>query len=32
MKITVESIVKAPVDKVWRAYTTPGHQAMEHSI
>ena len=23
MKITVESIVKAPVDKVWRAYTTP---------
>lgn len=23
MKITVETIVKAPVAKVWRAYTTP---------
>jgi uncharacterized protein YndB with AHSA1/START domain len=23
MKITVETIVKAPVDKVWSAYTTP---------
>jgi uncharacterized protein YndB with AHSA1/START domain len=23
MKITVETIVKAPIDKVWRAYTTP---------
>jgi uncharacterized protein YndB with AHSA1/START domain len=23
LKLTVESIVKAPVDKVWRAYTTP---------
>jgi uncharacterized protein YndB with AHSA1/START domain len=23
MKITVESIVKAPIAKVWRAYTTP---------
>ncbi len=24
MKITVETIVKAPVAKVWSAYTTPG--------
>ena len=23
MKITVETIVKAPIDQVWRAYTTP---------
>ena len=23
MKITVETIVKAPIEKVWRAYTTP---------
>ncbi len=23
MKITVETLVKAPVDAVWRAYTTP---------
>jgi uncharacterized protein YndB with AHSA1/START domain len=23
MKITVEAIVKAPIDKVWSAYTTP---------
>ena len=23
MKITVETIVKAPVSKVWSAYTTP---------
>jgi uncharacterized protein YndB with AHSA1/START domain len=23
MKITVETIVAAPIDKVWRAYTTP---------
>jgi uncharacterized protein YndB with AHSA1/START domain len=23
MKITVETIIKAPVDKVWSAYTTP---------
>ncbi|MFM9938999.1 MAG: SRPBCC family protein [Hyphomicrobiaceae bacterium] len=25
MKITVETQVKAPVDTVWRAYTTPEH-------
>ena len=24
MKITVETTVSAPIDKVWRAYTTPG--------
>jgi uncharacterized protein YndB with AHSA1/START domain len=23
MKISIETLVKAPVDKVWRAYTTP---------
>lgn len=25
MKITVETIVKAPIAKVWSAYTTPDH-------
>lgn len=25
MKITVETNVKAPIDKVWRAYTAPEH-------
>lgn len=31
MKITVETIVKAPIDEVWRAYTTPGDIKQWHS-